>query len=743
MGTRSPISMTSPAPAVPSPGSPSLSPDVEGPTSVPTAAALTVIPRGVTLTSKSIVQAPTPAPVTITTMGPIDFSVQSDMVPKVLQPLVATKATKSEVVIVSEPLNVPSIKWEVHVDPVLLKAHTSYSLEEKEPEIFEVVSQLLTPYLHKLLGEPLLAYNLQVAYGESTPANNDPEIIVTHFEVKIILQYLSDSIESYRNPVQGLASDYLLRFFEGTERYQLLGELRLADINVNEIVLEEEDFLASVFDDDTINQVQGTGSNNNQSSSNDEKDKTGMFAAIGAGSFVLVALMYTSFQSRRRRRRITQLRLGDSYSDSESRDSARNSTDELQVVSNEQEAKRQRFAGGFGRFFRKENDENEVSSRNSSDEHQVASDEPEEKRQRFSGGFGRFFRKENDENEIANSSRSSSAELQVVSDEPEEKRQRFSGGFGRFFRKENDENEIANSSRSSSAELQVASDEPEEKRQRFSGGLRKFFTRGNAEPEDSDEPKTRQRSYSGSFRRFPAGSIRPAAIQKEPAFSKDVLKSSPGLSGLAPPSIEDESEAPSSAPRLSTFDDQSYSVAGDYNIPTEYDVRASPLPSVYGGGRHGNTRGAPDLQDDEFSMPDQYSVAPSMMNDEFSMPSQSVMGSTRRPKSKASSPEHPFGWSSPKAYIINSPPGQQGVLKSDISFSVMDGEDVVESPMSDVLMDEWSVDSYCTRQTPQTSHQSTTPPIKAGWTKPKKGSARSRQKERQDESSYLNMPALS
>lgn len=612
---------------------------------------------------------PTPAPVAI------NFSTRSATVPKVFHPLAAKEAAEKEVVKVSEPLNVPSIKWEVYVDPVLLKAHTSFRLDEKEVEIFEVVSQLLTPYLQRLMGEPLLAYKLEVAYGESHPGEKDSAIIVTHFEVKVILEYLSDSIESHRKPVQEVASDYLHRFFEGSERYQLMGDLRRADIDVNEIVLEEEGFRSPVFDPDIIIQVQGPGSSNNPSSSDNEKDKTGMFAAIGAGSFVLVAIMYVAHRSKQRERYVTKLRLGESYSDSESNSSNRSAIAELQVVSNEPEAQRKRFSGGFGRFFKKTDDESKVSSNN-------PFDEPEAKRQRFSVGFGGLFRKGNDENEVSS----------------------------------------RNSSRNSSTDPYVVSDEPEEKRQRFSGNFKNFWRRGNDEPEASDEPKTRERSYSGSFRRYPAGGIRPAAIQKEPAFSEHILKLYSVASGLAPPSVEDASVPPPIA-----VDDQSYSVAGDYSIQTDYVVKASP--AAYGGGRYSNTVRAPELQDEEFSMPDEYSVAPSMMTDVFSIPSQSIMG--KRPKSKSKSKD-----------TLASPPSRQGVPNSDYPLLRLDGLDPVESPMSDVLMDEWSVDSFTTHQTTSTPRRNDTSSSKAGWTKPKKGSARKQQKDRRAVSD-LNMPALS
>ena len=711
MGTRPPISMTTPVPATPSPLPPTVNrPTVVDPTLVPRAAPPAGLPTtDATARSGLVSPAPTQVPAVIATKASINFSSRSDIVPKVLQPFVATKAAQSELVIVSEPLNVPSIKWEVHVDPVLLKAHTSFSLDEKEPEIFEVVNQLLTPYLQRLMGEPLLAYKLQVAYGESYPEKNNPETIVTHFEVKIILEYLSDSIESYRKPVQEVASDHLHRFFEGSERYQLLGDLRRGGIDVSEIVLEDEDFRSPVFDGVTITQVQGPGSsNNNNSSSNNKNDKTGTFAAIGAGAFVLVAIMYVGYRSKRSRLGIAELRLGNSSSDSESTSSNRSDSDKL---SNGPEATRQIFPGGFGRFLKKGDDEKEVSSRSDSAELQVVTDAPEAKRQRFSGGFGHLFRKGNDHNEVSNSnnsSRSSSAELQIFSDEPEDTRQRFSGSFRNFFRRGIGKPE-------DSDELKTSNDEPE----------------------DSDEPKTRQRSYSGSFRRFPAGGIAPAAIQKEPAFSKDILKLSSVSSRLAHPPMEDESEVPSSMDPPKCFDDQSYSVAGDYNIPTEYDIKASPLPSVYGGGRHSNNVSPPKPQDDEFSMPDQYSVAPSMMNDEFSMPSQSVRGLKRPPISKPVSPEHSIGRSFPKSETIDSPWSLQSAPSSDYPLLLMDGEGAVESPLSDVLMDEWSVDSYITQQSTRTPR----PPAKAGWTKPKKGSARKQQKERQD-ASDLNIPAL-
>jgi hypothetical protein len=97
-------------------------------------------------------------------------------------------------------------------------------------------------------------------------------------------------------PVQKVASDDLYRFLEGSERYRLFGDLRKAGIQVTEIILEDEDFRTPIFDGVLVTQVQGSGSSNNPSSSNNEVDKTGTFAAISGGSIVFVAISCVSKQ---------------------------------------------------------------------------------------------------------------------------------------------------------------------------------------------------------------------------------------------------------------------------------------------------------------------------------------------------------------------------------------------------------------------------------------------------------------
>jgi hypothetical protein len=112
----------------------------------------------------------------------------------------------------------------------------------------------------------------------------------------------------------------------------------------------------------------------------------------------------------------------------------------------------------------------------------------------------------------------------------------------------------------------------------------------------------RVRTWSGSFRRHPEGGIRPAALQKEPAFSKDFMKD----------------------PRSPGNDNNSFSVVGDdYNVPDEYDFQATPVSEMYSGrvsSKQSPQRPASIGDETEFSMPDDYNT----VNEDMSIYSRSA-----------------------------------------------------------------------------------------------------------------------
>jgi hypothetical protein len=120
----------------------------------------------------------------------------------------------------------------------------------------------------------------------------------------------------------------------------------------------------------------------------------------------------------------------------------------------------------------------------------------------------------------------------------------------------------------------------------------------------SQQSPARERSWSGSFRRYPPGGIRPAALQKKPAYSSDLLKTP---------------KTPKSS------DDNSYSVQGDYDVPEEYDFQATPISSRSASakipiGALSSYSKASSRTEDEFGMPEDYLT----VNEEVSLYSRSA-----------------------------------------------------------------------------------------------------------------------
>jgi hypothetical protein len=219
---------------------------------------------------------------------------------------------------------------------------------------------------------------------------------------------------------------------------------------------------------------------------------------------------------------------------------------------------------------------------------------------------------------------------------------------------------------------------------------------GSRSSVEKEVVQPRTRSWSGSFRRHPPGGIKPAAIQKDPAFSENYL-SKPTLSGLTPPS------AGNPVVSKATFDDQSYSVAGDYNIPEEYDFKPSPMPDIYSVQE--NQR---EEQEDEFSMPEDYST----INEEFSLYSKSVRTQRKnknrdtRIRNTRSKPPgrslNPFDYpltSSPMTMDSSNGPSTTNTFASPARRgSNSDRASLrMTSPTLDEYGDAWSVDSYSTK----------------------------------------------
>lgn len=186
----------------------------------------------------------------------------------------------------------PKVKRNVFSDLVQLKAHSSFPLGEKEPEIFAVLQSMLTPYLQHLVGPSLHAYNLEVVYTDGDDASQRG-VIVTEINVTCTLSIESDSYESLTEITHEKADEWIHHFFTGSELYQLLGELRRNGVDVNEIVALDQEFRSPIFQS-TVAGVSTTNSKKVQGTSEPKSSKAGMLAAIFVGMFVVAAVFFAN-----------------------------------------------------------------------------------------------------------------------------------------------------------------------------------------------------------------------------------------------------------------------------------------------------------------------------------------------------------------------------------------------------------------------------------------------------------------
>ena len=139
----------------------------------------------------------------------------------------------------------PSIQHTVFSGPIHLKAHSNTDLSPLDPEIFEVLESILTPYLEQTIGESLHAYNLEIDYAPSVEEGVDKDSVVTLMETKCIFKVISDSIESVRSTNHELANKWIVDFFTGPERYnmnKLIEALQQNGIPVDDIVFVNQTF---------------------------------------------------------------------------------------------------------------------------------------------------------------------------------------------------------------------------------------------------------------------------------------------------------------------------------------------------------------------------------------------------------------------------------------------------------------------------------------------------------------------
>lgn len=141
--------------------------------------------------------------------------------------------------------NFPTIQHTVFSGPIHLKAHSNMDLTPLDPEIFDVVQSILTPYLQLTIGETLHAYNLEIDYAPSADEGVDEGSVVTLMEVKCIFKVISDSIEDLRSTDHDLAKKWVVDFFTGPERYniiKLIEALQQNSIPIDDIVFVNQEF---------------------------------------------------------------------------------------------------------------------------------------------------------------------------------------------------------------------------------------------------------------------------------------------------------------------------------------------------------------------------------------------------------------------------------------------------------------------------------------------------------------------
>ena len=173
--------------------------------------------------------------------------------------------------------NFPTIQHAVYSGPIRIKAQSSMDLSTMDPEIFDVVQSVLTPFLQQTVGDSLISYNLEIDYAPGRKGISDN--VVTVMEVKCTFKVVSDSIESFLGTNHVAASKWLNDFFSGPARYnvgQLVEALNSNDIPVNDIV-----FVTDTFDmGKSVSQANSQSFGNNPSSGAKNKGSAPSGAAM-------------------------------------------------------------------------------------------------------------------------------------------------------------------------------------------------------------------------------------------------------------------------------------------------------------------------------------------------------------------------------------------------------------------------------------------------------------------------------
>jgi len=185
--------------------------------------------------------------------------------------------------------------------------------------------------------------------------------------------------------------------------------------------------------------------------------------------------------------------------------------------------------------------------------------------------------------------------------------------------------------------------------------------------------KQRNRTWSGTFRRYPTGGIRPAAIQRSPAQSSDYLGDSSSKSSSSASKRSSMKDQKSINETSTLVDDYTFSVADDYNVGMDYGP-VSPRSPMTPSHRPSSANQRSSF--DEFSMPDDYDTVHEDQGSLYSKWSQNI----KRPRAKQYPRQHPAAAGSFTMSPLTSP---RRVTPSDIV-----------SPQTNGRMDEWSLASF-------------------------------------------------
>lgn len=194
--------------------------------------------------------------------------------------------------------SIPPITRDLHPDPLELKGHGDFALNDREVEIFDTIKLVLTPYLNEVVSSGLVAYDLKIEYSEGEETNA-AGIIITNMLVTCVITVQSDSVQSLRELTHEKANYWLIQFFDGSNIYKLLGSLHDKNIDVNEIVFQDEDFRSPLLNGGQV--ISGVNSDGSLSLSASTKQPSGpgkaaMIAGVFAGIVIICCILLIKYK---------------------------------------------------------------------------------------------------------------------------------------------------------------------------------------------------------------------------------------------------------------------------------------------------------------------------------------------------------------------------------------------------------------------------------------------------------------